>query len=143
MRFDHDVIINAPVSAVWSVYSDVERWPEWTESILRVQYLDGDDVKAGARVQIEQPKLPSAVWRVTAVEPGRTWTWVSKAPGMKSTAVHELSDSGDGGTRVHTTIIQDGVLGAIFGRLYARLTRSYLAMEAAGLKQRCEAPTRA
>ena len=26
----------------------------------------------------------------------------------------------------------------ILGRLYARLTRSYLAMEAAGLRQRCE-----
>src|SRR4051794_151666 len=139
MRFEHDVTINAPADVVWSIYADVERWPEWTDSIRSVRFVEGDEVKPGAKVRIEQPKLPKAEWTVRDVEPGRSWSWVSKAPGIESTAVHELIVVGDRQTRVHTTIVQSGPLGAIFGRLYAKLTRQYLAMEAAGLKERSEA----
>jgi uncharacterized membrane protein len=120
MRFDHEVVINAPVSTVWRVYSDAERWPEWTDSIRRVTYVDGNEIKLGARVRIEQPKLPKAVWHVTSVNLGHAWTWESKAPGMKTTASHRLIEADDGATRVHTTITQDGPLGAVFGRIYAR-----------------------
>jgi uncharacterized membrane protein len=139
MRFEHDVTINAPADAVWKIYADVERWPEWTDSIRSVRFVEGDGIKPGARVRIEQPKLPKAEWTVRDVQPGRAWTWVSKAPGIESTAIHELIPEGDAQTRVHTTITQTGPLGAVFGRIYAKLTRSYLAMEAAGLKQRSEA----
>jgi hypothetical protein len=75
---------------------------------------------------------------VTDVQPGRAWTWVSKAPGIETTAVHDVI-AGGAQTRVHTTITQRGPLGAVFGRLYAKLTRSYMAMEGAGLKRRSEA----
>ena len=138
MQFEHEVSIDAPLATVWRVYSDVERWPDWTQSIRRVRYLDTNEIKLGARVEIEQPKLPKAVWVITSVNLGHAWTWESKAPGMKTTASHRLVEGTDGETHVHTTIIQEGLLGAIFGRLYARLTRSYLAMEAAGLKARAE-----
>jgi uncharacterized membrane protein len=139
MRFEHEATINAPADLVWDVYSDVERWPEWTDSITRVQYVDGDTITVGARTRIEQPKLPKAEWEITEVEPGHSWTWASKAPGIKTIAVHEVTPAGSGKTRVRSEIVQSGPLGAIFGRLYAKLTRTYLAMEAAGLKARSEA----
>lgn len=139
MQFDHDVIIEAPLPTVWRVYSDIERWPDWTASIRTVRYLDGGEIELGTHVKIEQPKLPKAEWEITSVEPGRAWTWVAKAPGIRTTATHRLIEHGDGATQVRTTIAQDGPLGAVLGRIYARLTRSYLAMEAAGLKARSEA----
>jgi uncharacterized membrane protein len=139
MRFEHEATINAPADVVWDVYSDVEAWPEWSDSITRVQYVDGDTIKVGARTRIEQPKLPKAEWQVTHVDPGHSWTWTAKAPGIKTVAVHEVTPNGNGQTRVRSEIVQSGPLGAVFGRLYAKLTRSYLAMEAAGLKQRSEA----
>jgi hypothetical protein len=143
MRFDDEILIGAPADAVWRVYADVEHWSEWTPSITAVRFVDGATLAPGARVHIEQPKLPKAVWEVSAIEPGRAWTWVSKAPGITSTATHTLEPLDDGTTRVCQSIEQSGPLGAVFGRLYARLTRSYLAMEAAGLKARCEARTTA
>jgi uncharacterized protein YndB with AHSA1/START domain len=139
MRFDDEVSIDAPVDAVWRVYADVERWAEWTASIGGVRYVAGDALVPGARVRIEQPKLPPAVWEVRAVDPGRSWTWVAHAPGITSVATHTLEPRDDGTTHVRQSIEQRGPLGAVFGRLYARRTRSYLAMEGAGLKARCEA----
>src|SRR4051812_41708403 len=139
MRFDHEATINAPASVVWDVYSDVEHWPDWTASIKSVRYVEGTGLALGNQAQIEQPKLPRAVWTVTAIEPGVSWIWESGGFGIHTTAVHELEAVDATTTRVHTAIIQTGPLGAIFGRLYAKLTRSYLAMEAAGLKGRSEA----
>jgi uncharacterized membrane protein len=142
MRFDDEIVIAAPADEVWAVYSDVEHWPDWTDSVARVELVTGDEVEVGARARIEQPKLPKAEWEVTEVVPGRSWTWVSKAPGVRSTAIHTLDVVGPDSTRVHQTIVQDGALGGIVGRMYGKLTRRYLAMEAQGLKQRCESVSR-
>jgi uncharacterized membrane protein len=139
MRFDDEVLIDAGIAEVWAIYSDVERWSEWTASIRSVRYVEGNALTVGARVRIEQPKLPAAVWEVREVNSGYSWTWVAQVPGIRTTAVHTLEPVGTNETRVHQTLIQGGLLGVIVGRLYTRLTRSYLAMEAAGLRQRCEA----
>ena len=139
MQFDGEVVIDASIDEVWAVYSDVERWPEWTESISTVSYVDGGALAVGARVRIKQPKLPTAVWEERDVEPGRSWTWVATGPGIRTTAVHTLEPAGANATRVQQTLVQQGPVGALVGRVYARLTRSYLAMEATGLKRRCEA----
>lgn len=138
MQFDHEAVIDASIDRVWDVYTDVERWPEWTRSVRSCTYVDGDAITVGARVRIEQPKLPTAVWAVRAVDPGRSWMWVATGPGIRTTAVHTLEPAGQQSTRVHQTLVQRGPLGTIVGRMYARLTRTYLAMEAAGLKARCE-----
>lgn len=139
MRFDDDVTIDAAADHVWQIYSDVERWPEWTASVRSVEYEQGDTLTPGSRVRIRQPKLPAAVWEVQEVEPGRTWTWVAHAPGVRTTAVHTVEAVDDHRTRVRQAIVQEGAVAAIAGRVYARLTRRYLSMEARGLKERCEA----
>jgi uncharacterized protein YndB with AHSA1/START domain len=138
MRFDDEVLIDAGIADVWAIYSDVERWSEWTASVRKSRYVDGCELVAGARVRIDQPKLPTAQWEVTAVDPGRSWTWVAKGPGVRSTATHTLVPVDAGTTRVHQSIEQHGPLGALIGRVYAKWTRDYLRMEAAGLKQHCE-----
>jgi uncharacterized protein YndB with AHSA1/START domain len=138
MRFDDEVLIDAGITDVWTIYSDVARWPEWTASVRTVEYIDGREVREGARVRIDQPKLPTAEWEVTTVEPGHSWTWIAKGPGVRTTATHTLVPVDSATTRVHQTIEQHGPVGTIIGLIYAKLTRDYLRMEAAGLKQRCE-----
>src|SRR5262245_52920172 len=117
MRFEHEATIDAPAAVVWGVYSDVERWPEWTDSVKEVRYVQGDSIALGARARVTQPKLPKAEWEVSLVESGRSWTWTAKAPGMSSVAVHEVIPEGDTQTRVRAAIDMRGPLGAIFGRL--------------------------
>jgi uncharacterized membrane protein len=135
--------IKAPASVVWDVFTDVERWPDWTASVRRLSRLDGDGLAVGQRFRIEQPRMPKLVWTVTAVSPGASWTWANTAPGNRTSATHEVIDLGDGRTRVRQVIDQAGPLGALVGLLMRSMTRRYLDLEAEGLKATSEARARA
>ena len=130
--------IAAPAEVVWQVFSDVERWPEWTESVSKLTALDGAELRPGARFEIRQPRFPKLVWEVTEVEPGVSWTWVTRSPGAATTATHVVRSTGPEATVVEQVLDQAGVLGGLVARLMAGTTRRYLEMEAAGLKARSE-----
>jgi uncharacterized membrane protein len=137
MRFDHSITIQAPSERVWEVFSDVERWPEWTPTVESVERLDEGRIHVGSRTRIRQPKLREAIWEVTELKEGEYFEWVSKAPGIKTTGGHRVVSTPEG-TVATATIVQEGPLGWLFGRLYAGLTRRYIATETEKLKQVCE-----
>jgi hypothetical protein len=139
MIVQDDITIAASADAVWAVFTDVERWPAWTASVTSVELIDDLPFGPTARARIKQPRFPSLVWAVTELDPGTSWTWVTRSPGATTSATHLLQSLDDGRTRVTQTIEHRGVLGTLVGRLTKRLTRRYLAMEGAGLKQRVEA----
>jgi uncharacterized membrane protein len=130
------IAIDAPIEVVWAVFTDVERWPTWTRSVTSVELIDGP-MRLGARARIRQPRLPTVVWEVTKWEPGRSWTWTAKSPGARTEASHVLTASGSR-TIAEQSIIPSGPLGRLAALVWRSLTRRYLAMEAAGLKQRSE-----
>jgi uncharacterized membrane protein len=130
------ITIDAPIDVVWSVFSDVERWPTWAASFTSVELIDGP-MRLGAKARIRQPRLPTVVWEVTKWEPGRSWTWTAAGPGARTEASHHLSVSG-GGTVAEQAIVSSGPIGRLLAWMWRSLTREYLAIEAAGLKQRSE-----
>jgi hypothetical protein len=134
-----EITIAAPIERVWDVYADVERWPTWTASVSSVELVAGDHIAIGTAARIKQPRFPRLTWTVTEVEPGRSWTWVARSAGATTTAAHELRAIDGGTTQVVQTITQQGPLGGLVGRLMRGLTRRYLAIEGAGLKERVEA----
>jgi uncharacterized membrane protein len=134
MRFDHSSTIQASPERVWEVFSDVERWPDWTPTVDSVERLDAGRIHIGARTRIRQPKLPVAVWEVTELKDGEYFEWVSKAPGITTTGGHRVISTPEG-TVATATIIQEGPLGWLFGRLYAGLTKRYIATETQKLKE--------
>jgi hypothetical protein len=123
---------------VWEVLVDVERWPEWTDSVSRVRSLDPGPLAVGSRVEVSQPRIPTGTYTVTALEPGSAFTWEQRQPGSTVAAHHECAPLPDGGTRVGLRVVMGGAVGGVLGRLYRRLTERYLAMEAAGLKAHAE-----
>jgi polyketide cyclase/dehydrase/lipid transport protein len=132
--------IAAPPERVWPVISDVERWHEWTPSIIRVTLLAGGPLALGRRAFIRQPKLPPALWTVTELAPGRSFTWVSRAPGLRVSGYHGVEPIPTG-SRATLAVEIDGLLGSLWARLSKKITERYLAYEAAGLKARSENPT--
>lgn len=131
------VAIAAPAERVWEVLIDVEKWPQWTETVTSVRRLDDGPLRSGSRAMIDQPKIPRTEYVVTEFEPGRSFTWVATGPGVTTTARHNVEPSPEG-SRVTLSVEQRGWLGSVMGRFYRRLTDRYLANEAAGLKSRCE-----
>jgi uncharacterized membrane protein len=130
------ITIDAPIEVVWSVFTDVERWPTWASSFTSVELIDGP-MRLGAKARIRQPGLPTVIWEVTYWEPGRAWTWTAKSPGARTEASHVLTRVGEG-TVAEQSIIPSGPLGRLAAFMWRSRTRRYLAIEAAGLKQRSE-----
>jgi len=138
-KFSITTDIAAPAERVWQVMSDVERWHEWTPSVRSIERLDSGPFAIGSRVVIRQPKFPPAWWKLTAIEPGRSFTWVSAAPGFRVVGHHCVEPTPDG-SRATLSLELQGVLGGVWGRLTRDITERYLAMEATGLKARSEDP---
>ncbi len=138
MDIERSIEIAAPRATVWGVMADVERWPEWTPTMTSVERLDGGPFAVGSRVRIRQPRLPTAVWTVTAFEPERYLEWQNASPGLESLAGHRLEGAA-GGTRVTLSLRWRGWVAPVLRLFYGRLARRYVQTEAEGLKQRCEA----
>ena len=130
------ITIDAPIEVVWSVFTDVERWPTWASSFTKVELIDGP-MRLGAKARIQQPRLPTVVWEVTKWEPGRSWTWTASSPGARTEASHVLTRVGDQ-TIAEQAITPAGPIGRLAAFILRSLTREYLAIEAAGLKHRSE-----
>jgi hypothetical protein len=121
---------------VWSVFTDIERWPTWASSFTSVELVDGP-MRLGAKARIRQPRLPTVVWEVTKWEPGRSWTWTTTSPGARTEASHVLTRVGER-TMAEQSITASGPIGRLAAFVFRSLTRRYLAIEATGLKQRSE-----
>ena len=52
------ITIDAPIEVVWSVFTDVERWPTWASSFTSVELIDGP-MRLGAKARIRQRALLS------------------------------------------------------------------------------------
>ena len=135
--FSVTVDIDASPARVWTVVRDVERWAEWTASIRSIERLETGPFAVGSRARVRQPRALPAIWEVTALEEGRAFTWATRSAGASATANHTVAPLGNG-SRVTLSVSYGGPLGVVVGWMFRGLTRRYLALEAAGLKRRCE-----
>ncbi len=127
--------IDAPPRSAWAVLFDVARWPEWTPTVDRVERLDDGPFRVGSRAEVRQPKLPRATWEVTEVVDGRSFTWESTGPGLRTVARHEVVPDAAGCT-VRLSIEQSGPGGAVAAVVWRRLTQRYIELEAESLDKR-------
>lgn len=138
---DFSIAVDVAASAerIWQVLTDIERWSEWTPSVLRIDPLSAPPLGPGSRARIHQPGLRPAVWVVTGWEPYRRFSWTARHPGVAVVGDHVIT-AGPRGCRVELAIRFNGALGALVGRLTERLTTRNLELESTGLKARSQAP---
>jgi len=137
MQFDIITDIAAPADRVWATLTDVNRWPEWTESMQSVRHLEHGPLRVGSLVEIRQPGFPKVVWTVTDLAEGRSFTWEARNAGLHSVGIHAVRDR-DGASSVTLGIRQTGALAGIMRLLFAKKSRRFVQMEADGLRLRCE-----
>ncbi|PRY58045.1 polyketide cyclase/dehydrase/lipid transport protein [Knoellia remsis] len=96
--------VTAPSTAdpadLWEVVADVTSWPAELETFTSVTLSDDSPVPSGvgARYAVRQPGLAAAVYEVTEWDPGHSFTWVARAPGVVTTATHSVTPSSTGST---------------------------------------------
>jgi uncharacterized membrane protein len=132
----------APVDRLWSVMSDVRRWPEWLPTVDAVTPLEPERPdEVGASYTVTQPGLPTAVWTITGREEGRSFTWESARPGIRSVGTHRLVAGTDGRTTgIELGIEWSGPLAPLVRMALGRRSAGYVTREAEALDNRAQAP---
>ncbi len=129
--------VDAPAEEVWRAMIDVTTWPTWTGSMDDVTVLDPGPLREGSSARVSQPRLPVTVWTVSELTPGRSFSWRSRRPGVRTVAEHDIRPDGEG-CAVTLVVRQSGPLAGVSARLFGGLVRRYMRMEAEGLKRRVE-----
>ncbi|MFL5870525.1 MAG: SRPBCC family protein [Solirubrobacterales bacterium] len=80
--------INASPEALWELWSDTDRWPDWNDQIQRVE-VDGE-LGVGAEVRTKMRRGGMVRNLVTEYEPGRKLTYEARFPGARSGLEHRL-----------------------------------------------------
>ena len=119
---------------------DVERWPERIPTVDAVERLDAGPLAVGSRTRLEQPRLSAAVWTVTEMADGASYTWESRSPGVTIAAAHVVEPHSDG-SRLTLTLTVSGPLSGIGWLTTRSLTKRYVETEAASVKTAAEAST--
>lgn len=135
--YEREVSVAAAPERVWAVLEDLASWPEWTASMSSLRRTVDGPLRVGERVRVRQPRLPPARWTVTGVEPGRSFSWSSGSPVLRSTGDHEIRPA-PGGSTVLLRFAQTGPLAPLVGLLLGGTVRRFVEMEAAGLRRRAE-----
>ena len=139
MTVEHEetVRVSASPEKVWAVYTDVERWPEWTPVMKKIERLEDGPLALGSTARIEAKGGPPSVWTVTEFTEGRSFTWESKARGVKLVAWHVIDADGEG-SRVRLGVRMTGLMATLLGPFLRSMAKRNVKTEAEGLKQRCE-----
>jgi carbon monoxide dehydrogenase subunit G len=133
----HIITIAAPPERVWAVLIDVERWPERIPTVDEVERLDDGPLAVGSRTRLRQPKLPEAVWTVTELTDGKSYTWEQKSPGVTGVASHIIEPHPEG-TRLTLSLEISGPMGGLGWLMTRKLAKRYVETEAATIKKVAE-----
>lgn len=124
-------LIAAGPDRVWDLVGELRGWARMLPTVTRVQQLTAaEPLGVGARFEVAQPGLPRAVYEITDWRPGSGFTWVSSAPGVRTTATHELRTEDDGQTRLTLGIAWSGPLAGLVRPLLGKKAQRMIEQEA-------------
>lgn len=132
------VLIGAPATLVWTIVSEVEKWPSWTPTMTAVTGRTVHFLELNAEFDVRQPGLRPSTMKVTQLEHGRSFAWSSTSLGMVTTADHVLRSVDDAFTEVELVFTLSGPLAGVAWAMFGRKIRSFVDTEAASLTVACE-----
>lgn len=136
MRCVERFVTSAPPGAIWKVLFNVEHWPDWTPTVVRIEPLTNTGLQVGAQYRVTQPKLRPAVYEVVECVSNQAFTWAQKVPGGALIADHRILFRG-GRTEVELSFTSKGLLAHFVAFLFSRTIRNYVATEARSLEAQC------
>jgi hypothetical protein len=115
----HSLRANADPAAVWALWSDPGRWPEWNEQIARVEFDGAFEVGTTAKVKFNGGG--TVHYRITELEPERLLVDEARLPGARIGHEHRVTPS-NGGVEISNRIYIAGPLTRLYALLMGRRT---------------------
>ena len=91
-----DAEIDAPIETLWTLLTDVERWPEWGPTVSAAE-LHGDEFTLGATGVVSTPFGVRLPFVITDHRPMERWSW--SVAGVRATD-HRLARTGSASCQV-------------------------------------------
>jgi hypothetical protein len=136
--YESVVFVDAHREKVWEVVSNVAAWPRWLPTVSKIDALDGAALGIGFRFVVHQPKLKPATWKITRLDPPRSFVWEARYPGLLVIAEHSVIEETPRSAKVVLRMTFAGLFGSIAARRLRSVTEDYLAQEAASFKRTAE-----
>lgn len=133
----HDLHVAADVQRVWSLTTDVERWPSLTPTISEVTRLDDGPLRVGSAARLSQPRLRPATWTVTTLAPPHRFVWETGGRRLRMLAEHVVEAEG-AGCRNTLRLRLEGPAAVALGGVGRPVVRQALATENDGFRRAAE-----
>ncbi|MGW4039138.1 SRPBCC family protein [Streptomyces sp. NPDC004778] len=102
VRARTETVIDAPLSTVWKLQTDVERWPDWQTHVTSVDRLDHGSFRPGSAFRWSTPVPPNPATPATSLDITSTvrqaergscirWTGPAVGEGLHIDGVHVWS----------------------------------------------------
>lgn len=125
--------IEAPADMVWSVTSDVERWPTWMPTVRSVTALTPGAMAPGSRYLLKQPLQAAATWEVTRHDAPQIFEWERREQGqLLFVGTHGVEKHG-GNTKVHVSLQAFGAANTLLRPIFAAV----IAVECRAMERHC------
>ncbi len=128
------IFVNAPVTAVWGVLTDLNSWPAWNKSVSKME-MKGD-VKIGSTF-IWVAQGAKILSRIEELDKPNRIAWSGRLPGIRAFHVWKFEEK-DGGTLVCTKESFEGLLARILRGFIRRMLSRALEKDVMALKNEAE-----
>ncbi len=122
---------------VWAILMDLEKWPEWTNTVRSIEQVGRNHFGMGSCVRITPLTRGADDWTVTSWQPYRGFTWSRRSFGLVIRTRYTVVPAGIG-TKATILVRFDGPLAPLAAFLAKRTVVREMEMEAVGLKKRAE-----
>lgn len=111
------MIIRAPADSVWGLFSDFNRWTDWSSGVVRAQTAEGDALEWGlhfSQAYSVGPVEATVQSVVVRLVPGKEAVWKSRFVGLQILQAVSLHSAGDRQTEVVCRERLVGLLALLF-----------------------------
>lgn len=136
MKFSHTLKTTASPEAIWTVWTDVGRWPEW-DSELVSSTLEGA-FQLGATGTLIPKQGPSSRFVISQVSWGECYTFTTKLP-LCNLHVRRYLQRDQGSLLFTHEVSFEGPLAIVFSRVLGKRFESVLPSVMVAMNQIAEA----
>ncbi len=117
---EHSVHSSAAPSAVWALWSDPRRWPDWNEQIREAELEGPFEVGTVARIKFKGGG--KMVFTITQLEPERVFIETARLPGARLSHEHRIETAASG-IEIRNRFVLSGLLSRFYVLMMGRSLR--------------------